>query len=189
MFLKPKAALLVVSLGAASVAALAGPSGLWLDVPFVRQPRNGCAAACVAMVIEYWHDRGASCPPATVTEIDRRLSSDAGPGVRASAVELYLKDTGFRVFSFRGTLPDLRHHLAKGRPLIVALEESRNTFHDVVVVGLDEDGSILVNDPARRKLLKMDRRDFENRWSLAQNWTLLAVPDGPSSTLHSEPGQ
>jgi hypothetical protein len=34
----------------------------------------------------------------------------------------------------------------------------------------------LLNDPARRKLLKQDRSDFEKEWSATGQWTLLALP-------------
>jgi len=34
----------------------------------------------------------------------------------------------------------------------------------------------MVNDPARRKLIKVDRQSFEKEWAAAQYWTLLAVP-------------
>jgi len=35
---------------------------------------------------------------------------------------------------------------------------------------------VLVNDPAQRKLLKLERSSFEREWSAAGKWTLLAVP-------------
>jgi hypothetical protein len=35
---------------------------------------------------------------------------------------------------------------------------------------------VLVNDPARRKLLKLERGTFEKDWTAADRWTLLAVP-------------
>jgi len=34
----------------------------------------------------------------------------------------------------------------------------------------------MVNDPARRKLLKIDRATFERYWEIADRWTLLALP-------------
>jgi len=34
----------------------------------------------------------------------------------------------------------------------------------------------LINDPARRKLLKAERVAFEKSWSEAERWTLLAIP-------------
>jgi hypothetical protein len=39
---------------------------------------------------------------------------------------------------------------------------------------------VMVNDPARRKLLKEERSSFEREWSAARKWTLLALPQsGP----------
>src|SRR4029434_1062007 len=64
-------------------------------------------------------------------------------------------------------------------PLIVALKpsEAGAPLHYVVVAGLDQQaGLVLLNDPARRKLLKQDRADFEKQWSGVNKWTLLALP-------------
>jgi hypothetical protein len=33
-----------------------------------------------------------------------------------------------------------------------------------------------VNDPARGKLLRIERAEFEKEWLAAKNWMLLAVP-------------
>ena len=38
--------------------------------------------------------------------------------------------------------------------------------------------TVLTNDPAKRKLLKQARTNFEKEWKAAGNWTLLAVPQG-----------
>ena len=49
--------------------------------------------------------------------------------------------------------------------------------HYVVVAGLDwRQDLVMVNDPARRKLLKIDRATFERDWEIADRWTLLALP-------------
>src|ERR1043165_5812507 len=29
-------------------------SGVWLDVPFIKQEKDGCGAASIAMVMQYW---------------------------------------------------------------------------------------------------------------------------------------
>jgi ABC-type bacteriocin/lantibiotic exporter with double-glycine peptidase domain len=162
--------------------ALAAGAGHWLDVPFVRQQANGCGAASISMVMQYWLARkGAAVPPAAdASRIQRALYRPQAKGIYASDMERYFRQHGFRVFAFRGTMEDLRHHLAKGRPLIVCLKDSGRSgpLHYVVVVGLEsQDGTILVNDPAQRKLLKMDLRIFETRWRPMHNWTLLAVPE------------
>jgi uncharacterized protein YvpB len=45
------------------------------------------------------------------------------------------------------------------------------------VTGLDwQPELVLLNDPAQRKLIKLDRKSFEKSWHAAGNWTLLALP-------------
>ncbi|MEJ2009594.1 MAG: C39 family peptidase [Acidobacteriota bacterium] len=161
--------------------ALATLPGIWLNVPFVRQQANGCGAACISMVMQYWlKNKGGQSPPAAdARHIQSALYSPTAAGIYASDMERYFRQNGYRVFAFRGSLQDLRHNLGKGRPLIVCLKDSGKSgpLHYVVVVGLDwQEGVVLVNDPAQRKLLKMDQADFEKRWRPLHNWTLLAVP-------------
>jgi ABC-type bacteriocin/lantibiotic exporter with double-glycine peptidase domain len=93
-------------------------------------------------------------------------------------MELYLQRHGYRTFAFRGEWEDLKRHLEKGRPLIVALKPgAKLPLHYVVVTGLDwNQGLVLVNDPAQRKLLKEERSRFDRDWNGAQRWMLLAVP-------------
>jgi len=77
---------------------------------------------------------------------------------------------------------NLRMHLEKGRPLIVALKPADgNWLHYVVVVGMDwEQNIVMLNDPAQRKLLKQDRAGFEKEWRGVNHWTLLALPSPPA---------
>ena len=173
------------------MALAAEREGVWLNVPFIRQPRNGCGAASLAMVMQYWNRQQpgqpaqADQPAPGVDEIDHALYSPGARGIYASDMERYLRQHGFRTFVIRGEWSDLRQHLEKGRPLIVALRSGDN-FHYVVVTGLDRrEQVVLKNDPAERKLLKQHRSDFEREWKAAGNWTLLAVPEQePGSSSH-----
>ncbi|TAM79158.1 MAG: hypothetical protein EPN47_19310 [Acidobacteria bacterium] len=179
---RPGARVAPALLAIALTGALAAGAGLWLDVPFVRQQADGCGAACISMVMQYWlgGKNAVVQPAADAGRIQRALYSPKAKGIYASDMERYFLENGFRVFAFRGTPEDLQHHLAKGRPLIVCLKDSGKSgpLHYVVVVGLEsQDGVILVNDPEERKLLKMDIRAFERRWRPMDNWTLLAVPE------------
>ena len=154
---------------------------MWLDVPFVKQEKDGCGAASVAMVMQYWFKRQERADNESVdaAEIYRALYAPGARGVYASAMERYFRQRGFNTFAFSGEWSDLLNHLRKGRPLIVALkpQESGAPLHYVVVAGLDPPaGLVLLNDPAQRKLLKQDRADFEKQWSGADKWTLLALP-------------
>lgn len=161
-----------------SVLQAAEPQTLRLDVPFVRQEKNGCGAASIAMVMDYWQRAQGRSSNVNAPEIQRALYSPAARGIYASGIDLYLREHGFQTFSLKGEWADLREHLEKGRPLIVALRSGRDSLHYVVVTGLDpQQEVVLKHDPAVRKLLKQHRADFEREWSAAGNWTLLALPE------------
>jgi ABC-type bacteriocin/lantibiotic exporter with double-glycine peptidase domain len=172
-------------LGASAVAFAAGSANLWLDVPFVEQTKDGCGAASVAMVMQYWeHQQSQSAKPeAQPLQIRHALYSEAAHGVYASAMARYFQANGFRAFAFAADWMDIERQLHFGRPLIVALKpDSGSALHYVVVAGLDESQQVvLLNDPAQRKLLKEDQSQFEREWKAAGNWALLAVPQSSTN--------
>ena len=153
--------------------------GVWLDVPFVRQEKDGCGAASIAMVMQYWQRQRSqpASPDADAIQIQHLLYSAKARGIYASDMERYFREKGFRTFTIRGEWEDLKQHLDKGRPLIVALNPEGGSvpLHYVVVTGLDQQ-VVMMNDPAQRKLLKQDRSNFEQQWSAADRWTLLVLP-------------
>ncbi len=155
-------------------------AGVWLDVPFVAQEKNTCGAASIAMVMQYWESQQGKPVSADAKQIARMLYSGQAHGIYASDMKRYLQQHGFRTLAFQGEWSDLKEHLEKGRPIIVALSTGRLDRHYVVVAGLDwTREAVLKNDPAERKLLKQDRSSFEKQWKAADNWTLLAVPQPP----------
>lgn len=168
----------ILLLAAVSAAA---QSGQWLDVPFVKQSPEGCGAASIAMVMRYW-DAQQSRPADSSPDPDsilRQLYSAKDHGILASKLESYFKEHGYNTFSFHGEWKDLEQHIAKGRPLIVALQPKsrRAPLHFVVIAGIDSSKQqVLFNDPAGRKLEILDRSTFEKQWSATENWTLLALP-------------
>jgi len=173
-----KAAALVLCLLAH--AAWPQPGTRWIDILFVQQPQEGCGAASIAMVMRYWQERQGSAQneAADVGQIQQALFSSQAHGIYAADVKRYLDQQGFQTFVFRGDEDLLRHHLEQGRPLIVALQPSSGSLlHYVVVAGVDRGQHVMiVNDPAQRKLLKVDSRTFEKEWQAAGYWTLLAIP-------------
>jgi predicted double-glycine peptidase len=177
----PCGILLIASFGAFDVSSQEGRPAVWLDVPFVRQEKNGCGAASISMVMRYW-SRAADFPlpgSADPSVIMQRLFSKNAKGIFASGMQRYFNEEGYQTFVFGGEWIDLGQHLSRGRPLIVCLKENgkESLLHYAVVTGLDpQQDSVLLNDPARRKLLRMDRASFERCWHAADNWTLLAVP-------------
>jgi predicted double-glycine peptidase len=174
-------ALLLIFTAMVSIAQTRETSGIWLDVPFVRQSEDGCGSASIAMLLQYWNAHGAKVDSvrADANAIQEKLYSRKAHGIFASDLENYLKDSDFHAFSYQGTWDDLREHLIKGRPLIVGLQPGRKStpLHYVVVTGMDwEHPAVFVNDPARGKLLRVERAEFEKEWQPLRNWLLLAVP-------------
>jgi ABC-type bacteriocin/lantibiotic exporter with double-glycine peptidase domain len=170
---------LLLILGGFTLSTRAQSSPIWLDVPFIKQGKDGCGAASIAMVMQYWlRQQGRPADHRSdAAHIQRALYSSQAHGIFASQMEHYFQQNGFRAFTIRGEWEDLQQHLRKGRPLIVALKSGASDLHYVVVAGLDSaQNLVLVNDPAQRKLLKQDRASFEREWSATEKWTLLALP-------------
>jgi ABC-type bacteriocin/lantibiotic exporter with double-glycine peptidase domain len=179
---------IVILLGLAAAAPLMRaqiPQGVWIDVPFVHQPHEGCGAAALSMVMEYWaqQQKRAAGPDSEVATIQRELYKPSQHGILASSMQKYLRAHGFQVFALSGRWSDLEAQLRKGRPLIVALRPAgQRELHYVVVDGVDpQRGLVMMNDPQERKLLSQERGAFEKDWSATGNWMLLAVPAPTSS--------
>ena len=172
---------LTLFLGRALPAAPQESAGVWLDVPFVRQSEDGCGSAAISMVLQYWGGHGApvNAQRADPSAIQKQLYSRKARGIFASEMESYFNGSGFKVFLLDGSWADLLEHLKQGRPLIVSLQpgNSKAPLHYVVVTGIDwQRDAVFVHDPARGKLLRIERADFEKQWRSNRNWMLLAVP-------------
>jgi len=175
---------LVVLACALAVAVPAAPAqtgrAFWIDVPFVRQPRDGCGAAALSMVMQYWaqQQHQPPSPQSSVGVIQKALYVPAEHGIPAESMQAWLRQHGFLVFALHGRWNDLEQQIQKGRPLIVALRPAgERALHYVVIDGVDPaHGAVMMNDPADRKLLSEERAAFEKDWSATGNWMLLAVP-------------
>lgn len=177
-----RAGAIAATLAAASVfAQTAAPAAVALRVPYIQQSREGCGSAALAMVMQYW-DAARHQPVAASAEasaIQSQLYTRADHGIRASRMVAYLRTQGYTVFAFSGQWTDLVHHIALGRPLIVALQASgtHGPLHYVVVVGVDaQRGFVYVNDPERKPMLRISQEGFASEWKGTHNWTLLALP-------------
>jgi ABC-type bacteriocin/lantibiotic exporter with double-glycine peptidase domain len=137
------------------------------------------------MLLQYWNAHGTAMDSrhADATAIQKQLYSRKVHGIHASNMESYLKDSGFRVFPLNGDWKDLLEHLKLGRPLIASLQlgTARTPLHYVVVTGIDwQNEAVFINDPARGKLLRVAREDFEKQWRPNRNWMLLVLPEKAS---------
>jgi ABC-type bacteriocin/lantibiotic exporter with double-glycine peptidase domain len=173
--------LLILFLGRQGELASQESAGVWLEVPFVKQSEDGCGSAAISMLLQYWNAHGSPVEPARsdAVAIQKRLYSRKARGIFASDMESYLQETGFQVIPLEGEWKDLQEQLTQGRPLIVSLQPGSASapLHFVVVTGMDwRSGAVFIHDPARGKLLRVDRAEFEKEWRRNRNWMLLALP-------------
>jgi predicted double-glycine peptidase len=151
------------------VAVLAAST---LEVPFVAQRKDTCGAAALAMVLRYWGD------DATHDEVARTLLTPELHGIAGSRLAEFARGRGMEAVAYKGDMANLREFVGKGRPLIVAWDMGRGRYHDVVVVGFDDErGAVLVHNPAEGASRAVEKRAFEKRWAGAGYWTLLVARD------------
>jgi predicted double-glycine peptidase len=156
-------------------------AGVWLDVPYVKQSEDGCGSAAISMVLEYWNAHGTRVARerSDAGTIQKQLYSRKAHGIYASDMQSYLQSSGFEVFGINGEWKDLRQQLTAGRPVIVTVQlgKAGSPLHYVVVAGMDwRNDAVFLNDPARGKLLRVERAEFEKEWQPNRNWMLLALP-------------
>ena len=151
-----------------------------LKVPFIHQETNGCGPATVKMVQAYCLAQGDSVAPTTRPDASANLLVNEEQGVLLSDMRGFWDSSGYYAFTIQGDSADLAHQISKGRVVIVALKKKGSTadLHYVVVAGLDQ-RRVWLNDPAKRGPGSTDRRKFEESWTRAGKWMLLAVPRVP----------
>ena len=171
----------------ASRSAAAAREPEWLDVPFVAQTTDGCGSAALAMVMRYWQREQHQPMTVDPVRLQQQLYSRHGHGIYASRMVDQLRRSGFAAYPFHGQWSDLAHHIALGRPLLLAVRDggAHGPLHYVVAVGVEAD-AVYLNDPARQRMLRLSRAALEAEWSATEDWTLLAVPESSSTVTPME---
>ena len=145
-----------------------------LGVPFVSQHKDTCGAASLAMVLRYWQE------DVSQDDVARALVRPELHGIAGSRLAEFARGRGLEASTYRGDMAHLRDFVGKGRPLIVAWHLGGSRYHDVVVVGFDDErGAVLVNDPAAGPSRAVKAATFEKRWAGAGYWTLLVTRKRP----------
>ena len=147
-----------------------------LEVPVMRQQKDGCGAAALAMVLDYWRAARPelALPPADPEALFRALYSPEDQGIPAAALIRHLDRLRFHALPLQATRADVEGQLAQGRPLIAALKEG-SRLHYVVIRGTELD-TVWINDPWDGKPHRLPWRSFDQRWKGGGRWLLLAVP-------------
>jgi hypothetical protein len=170
--------------------ALVLATSIALPVPYVAQEKDTCGAAALAMVMDYW---GREVPHG---EISTALVEEELQGIRGSRLAEFARARGMTAIAFAGEWDVVREHLAKGRPVVLAIDAGRGRLHDVVALGIDDGrAEVIVHDPARGPERRIGKKDLEKKWAKSGRWALLVTPrdtdvpgpEGPAGAEIADP--
>jgi ABC-type bacteriocin/lantibiotic exporter with double-glycine peptidase domain len=152
------------------------------DFPDVRQRGNkDCGAAALSSVLRY-HGLSVSSE-----DVEAELRPAPGRGLRAEALAEFAKQRGLDAFVFNGSLDDVRHELARDRPLIVGVAKAQDTgewlAHYEVVIGYHpRERRVLTFDPARG-LRQNTLAGFMREWQPTERVVLVFLQRAPHVAL------
>lgn len=149
-----------------------------LEVPYLPQTEALCGGAAAAMVMRYWGARDVY-PDIFTPLVDR----SAG-GIHTSALVGELARRRWTAVAGAGDTTRLSAELARGRPVIVLLEDRPGRFHYVVVVSAGAD-EVVLHDPARAPSRVWNLEKFDAAWQKAERWMLVLTP-GPDLRFTSD---
>jgi hypothetical protein len=140
-----------------------------LDVPFISQSELLCGGAAAAMVLRFWGERDVSA------ESFAGLVDRSAAGIRTDVLVADLARRGWTAAASAGSREAMRAELARGRPVLILIEDRPSTFHYIVVVAAHDRG-VVFHDPARAPFLVMSAAEFDRRWRAADRWMAVVVP-------------
>ncbi len=145
---------------------------LVLEVPYVKQEKNFCGPASLAMVLMYWGSTVSQY------EIGERVQNKEKKGVWGEDLKSVAENLGFNAFIYSSDINNIKENLSKGRPIIVPLTSgSSSNFHFVLIVGVSSTNSKLIyHDPAEESFSVIDIEEFITKWKPSNYWALLVVP-------------
>ncbi|MEQ1891631.1 MAG: cysteine peptidase family C39 domain-containing protein [Planctomycetota bacterium] len=156
------------------------PYTVLLVVPAVAQEElHECGLASLATLCGY---HGVAIP----VEQRQRLATRAREREGLSGAELRaaLLELGLEAYLFQGSLDDastgLYHQIDRGRLPLVMISLDGETLHTCLVTGYDPSTkSVYLYDPERGHL-RLAADNFDELWTKARHFTLLALPREPA---------
>lgn len=153
-----------------------------LAVPMVRQGRNHCFPACLAMVRSYWGQ----------TDDQRAIGATVMDGVRGTPLYRalqYLEEQGWVCRAFRATVDRVKGLIDRGVPPILGLEYSGGA-HVHVCVGYDEERhELILQDPAHPYPSRLHYGDFAELYAQSDYWAMAFTPADMADALTALPAE
>ncbi len=147
-----------------------------LPVPMVRQGRNHCFPACIAMVKGYFGS------PADQRAIGS-LVMDGFSGTPLYRAIQHLEDEGWVCRTFKATSDRVKELIDRGVPPILGLEYSGGA-HVQVCVGYDQEKrDLILQDPGHPYPGRLHERHFVEVYAHSDFWALTFAPADKAEAL------
>lgn len=154
-------------------------------VPFIAQDAHACGPASLAMVLHYYGHAN------TQEQLKPLLVLPEREGTLQIEIAAAARREGLLSLQGPATLDTLLADVAAGFPVIV-LQNLRFGFwpqwHYAVVVGFDQQGSVVLLRSGDHDLIEVPYQTFMNTWKRANHWALVISPPNrlpPSATVKS----
>jgi ABC-type bacteriocin/lantibiotic exporter with double-glycine peptidase domain len=143
-------------------------------IELVRQRVDGeCGQTTTTMVLSHWGD------PVTLDALQAELPLTKD-GLRAIELRDALNHHGLRSFVIEGTIKDLEHEIAAGRPVIVGtikrLNNRQGLRHFEVVVAIQRERQLIVTLDPSLGWRKSSYKGFESEWAGAAHTAIVTLP-------------
>jgi len=156
-------------------------------VPILTQTKNACGTTSLAMILNYLTGRTDFNP----ADIDRVIRRSATTGTAPSHLVDYARDLGMSAGMYNNSsFDELMDHVAKGRPVMVALDKFDNDVmnvkdHYVIVTGFETDANgeigVKIRDP-KGSQYTMTHDQFMKEWGKTSdgfnNFMTVFAPPG-----------
>jgi len=148
-------------------------------VPFFPQKEYRCGPASLASVLAYWGEE------VSLEALTDEVYLPKLKGALPLDLERAARARGLDVQTYRGSLADLRNHIALDHPVIAFLNLGSRIFpngHFIVVTGYnDQDRKIFAHSITEpNKAVAYD--EFVEGWAKTDFWMLLIHPKGLDET-------
>lgn len=115
--------------------------------------------------------------------VDMTPADSDGANPRKNSVEEIVEElvaAGLDAFAFRGSAGDgptsLRHHLDRGRPVLLLLEGEASRRYWFLAVGYDADDDVVIGHDPSTGPFALDGKGLRELWTRTDHIAILAMP-------------
>jgi hypothetical protein len=152
------------------------------DVPFIKQTKDHCGPATLAMAME------KAGHPVSTDELAAQTFTPGQAGTFQTNMLSASRRQGMMAISITD-VESLLKEIAAGQPVIVFQNVALSIlpkWHYAVAIGYDLKVPELTLHSGERKNDKMDLRDFERTWLLGKYWGIVILKPGEIAPAASE---